>query len=112
MEPALRDGDRLLVVPAGPHGIPGFRGRPPVGSVVIVERDGRLDIKRVAAEPGARPGGVDGALWLLGDHAAASTDSRTAGPVPLDALRGRALWRSGPAGRRGRIPPRESGDPT
>jgi len=100
MEPALREGDRLLVLPAGPHGLPGLRGLPPIGSVVVVERAGRLDVKRVAAPAAPLPPGT---LWLLGDNAAASTDSRTLGPAPLDALRGRAIWRSGPRGRRGQI---------
>jgi hypothetical protein len=110
MEPALREGDRLIVAPAGPRGLLGFRGRPPIGSVVIVEREGRLDIKRVASEPrGVQHAGAALGLWLLGDHANASTDSRSSGPVPLSALRGRAIWRSGPAGRRGRIPPLRSG---
>lgn len=97
MEPALRAEDRLLVLPAGPGGLPWLRGAPRIGSVVIVERDGRLDVKRVGGLPG-------GELWLLGDNAAASSDSRSSGPVPLSALRGIVVWRSGPPGRRGRIP--------
>ena len=97
MEPALRPGDRLLVLPAGPNGLPWLRGAPRAGSVVIVERGGRLDVKRVG-------GSTDNGLWLLGDNAAASSDSRTSGPVPLNALRGIVVWRSGPPGRRGRIP--------
>ena len=97
MEPALRAEDRLLVLPAGPGGLPWLRGAPRIGSVGIVERDGRLDVKRGGGLPG-------GELWLLGDNAVASNDSRTSGPVPLSALRGIVVWRSGPSGRRGRIP--------
>lgn len=98
MEPALLPGDRLLVLPAGPQGLPGLRGAPPIGSIVIVARDGRLDVKRRAANPP----GVHG-LWLLGDNAALSRDSRHDGAVPLTALRGRVIYRLGPRGRRGRI---------
>ena len=98
MEPALLPGDRLLVLPAGPGGLPGLRGSPPIGSVVIVARDGRLDVKRV----GTPPPGVSG-LWLLGDNAALSRDSRHDGALPLSALRGRVVYRIGPRGRRGRI---------
>ena len=97
MEPALRAGDRLLVLPAGPDGLPWLRGAPRVGSVVIAERGGRLEVKRVGGSRGDE-------LWLLGDNAAASSDSRTLGPVRLTALRGIVVWRSGPPGRRGRIP--------
>jgi hypothetical protein len=98
MEPALLPGDRLLVLPAGPDGLPGLRGAPPIGSVVIVARDGRLDVKRVAPPPP----GVSG-LWLLGDNAALSRDSRQDGALPSSALRGRVIFRIGPRGRRGRI---------
>jgi hypothetical protein len=98
MEPVLRPGDRLLVLPAGPRGLPGLRGAPPIGSVVIVERDGRFDVKRVAPPPPGTSG-----LWLLGDNAALSRDSRHDGALPLSALRGRVFFRIGPRGRRGRI---------
>ena len=77
MEPALRPGDRLLVLPAGPNGLPWLRGAPRAGSVVIVEREGRFDVKRVGGITG-------GALWLLGDNAAASSDSRASGPVTVE----------------------------
>jgi len=98
MEPALLPGDRLLVLPAGPSGLLGLRGAPPIGSMVIVERDGRFDVKRVAPPPPGTSG-----LWLLGDNAALSRDSRHDGAVPLSALRGRVMCRLGPRGRRGRI---------
>ena len=101
MEPALREGDRLLVLPAGPYGLPWLRGAPRIGSIVIVEREGRLDVKRVAAAPPETS--TEETLWLLGDNGAHSNDSRTGGAVPLSALRGLVVWRSGPAGRRGRL---------
>ena len=99
MEPALLPGDRLFVLPAGPSGLPGLRGVPPIGSVVIVAREGRFDVKRVAPPPPGTSG-----LWLVGDNAALSRDSRRDGSLPLSALRGRVIYRIGPRGRRGRIP--------
>lgn len=98
MEPALLPGDRLLLLPSGPGGLPGLRGTPPIGSVVVVERDGRLDVKRVAPPPPGESG-----LWLLGDNEALSRDSRHDGALPLSALRARVVYRIGPRGRRGRI---------
>ena len=102
MAPTLEPGDTLLLLPAGPHGLPWLRGAPPAGSIVIAEREGRLDVKRVAAWPVGTLQTPD-ALWLLGDNTAASSDSRQVGPVPLSALRGIVLFRSGPSGRRGRV---------
>jgi nickel-type superoxide dismutase maturation protease len=90
MLPALRPGDRLLVLrPA--------RARP--GDVVAVA-DPRLAsrtmVKRVAAR------GPDGVV-VLGDNAAASTDSRQLGPLAPAAIRGRVFYRYFPTGRRGRV---------
>ena len=102
MAPTLEPGDTLLVAPAGPHGLPWLRDTPRVGSIVIAEREGRLDVKRVAAWPDDTLRTPD-ALWLLGDNAAASNDSRQGGPVPLSVLRGIVLFRTGPSGRRGRV---------
>jgi hypothetical protein len=102
MAPTLEPGDTLLLLPAGPEGLPWLRGTPPAGSIVVVARGERLDIKRVAAWPVGTLQTPD-ALWLLGDNAAASNDSRQGGPVPLSVLRGILLFRTGPAGRRGRV---------
>jgi hypothetical protein len=102
MAPTLEPGDTLLLLPAGPDGLPWLRGAPRAGSIVVVVRGKRLDIKRVAAFPDGTPHTPD-ALWLLGDNAAASSDSRQGGPVPLSALRGILLFRTGPSGRRGRV---------
>ena len=104
MTPALLPGDSLLVLPAGPNGLPWLRRAPRVGSIVIAEREGRLDVKRVARSPESAPESApheSDALWLLGDNAAASSDSRQGGAVPLSALRGLVIFRTGPAGRRG-----------
>ena len=88
MRPALEPGDRLLVVRGGPVR---------VGQVVAVgdpRPTPRTLVKRVAAI------GPDG-VTVLGDNAAASTDSRVLGPVPASAIRGRAFYRYFPDDRRG-----------
>lgn len=90
MRPALEPGDRLLVVRAG-------RLRP--GQVVAVadpRHPGRLVVKRVASRS-------DAGITVIGDNAAASTDSRHYGPVAPRAVRGRAVWRYWPESRRGRL---------
>jgi len=102
MAPTLQPGDTLLLLPAGPFGFPWLRRAPHVGSIVVVVRGERLDVKRVAAWPSGTPH-TPNALWLLGDNAATSNDSRQGGPVPLSALRGIVAFRTGPSGRRGRV---------
>ena len=103
MSPALRPGDRLLLL----------RGRVRRGDVVAFRHPrlpGITAVKRVAGLPGDRVerGGFspleagDGYL-LLGDNPAASTDSRHFGAVPPAALRGRAVYRYAPPARRGRL---------
>ena len=90
MAPLLLPGDRLLVVSL-------LRLR--VGDVVALRdpRDaGRVLVKRVASLRG-------GTVEVLGDNAAASTDSRTFGPVPLRALLGRAVLCYHPPARRFRL---------
>lgn len=54
--------------------------RPKAGRVVVAEVGGRLVIKRVASIDG-------GKVWLLGDNPSQSTDSRTFGAVPVEAVR-------------------------
>lgn len=44
-----------------------------------------------------------GGVTVAGDNPAASTDSRTYGPVPLADVRGRVVYRYAPAGRVGRL---------
>jgi type IV secretory pathway protease TraF len=92
MEPALRDGDWAIAV---------TRGRPRPGSVVVVEhpeRPGFEMAKRVTAlEGGLTPGGRalgPGELWVEGDNAGGSTDSRDFGPVRSEQVRGIvvAVW--------------------
>ena len=96
MTPSLQPGDRLVVM-----GPPWWRPPwPPPGTVVAV-RDPRIPqrllIKRVVAvDRGA------GTFEVTGDNPAASTDSRTFGPVPRSLLVGRAVYRYSPSGRSGR----------
>jgi len=95
MAPTFLPGDRLVVL-AGPFGRPGWPG---VGDVVAVAdpRDPtRRLVKRVA-----RLDRAAGTVDVRGDHAAASTDSRTFGPVPLAAVIGRVVYRYAPPGRTG-----------
>jgi hypothetical protein len=105
MAPALAPGDWLLLDPTS-------RRWPRRGSIVVFREpdSGILAIKRVAARPGDRVRISAGLLhlmpddaWLLGDNAAVSLDSRRYGPVPLDALVGRAWFRYGPMSRIGPI---------
>ena len=89
MEPALRDGDWLVVTSLG--------GRVRVGDIVLARdprEPARLVLKRVAAL------GPETAT-LLGDQPDFSTDSRTFGPVRRDAILGRAVFRYAPFARMG-----------
>ena len=94
MSPTLRPGDRLLVL-RGIH-------------VMTAPRPGEIVLARVAALPGREvikrvQGVVPGGYVLLGDNAAASTDSRHFGAVPRGAITGRVLLRYWPDERRGRV---------
>jgi nickel-type superoxide dismutase maturation protease len=96
MMPTLRPGDFLLAARSGPirH-----------GALVVVEHLGRPGyemVKRVAAVPGESVQGnvlAPDQFWLVGDNSAASTDSRTLGPFPRDAIKGRILFRYWPLPR-------------
>jgi len=85
MSPALAAGERVLVNRAAY-----WLGRPRPGDVVVVRdpraRD-RLLIKRID-----RSAGPD-AWSVLGDNVAASTDSRSFGPLPRELLVGKVLAR-------------------
>lgn len=91
MEPALREGDWVLVLPP--------RGAPKPGDVVLLrdprERS-RLLLKRVAEVD-------ERGLSVLGDHAEHSADSRTFGRVPTSDVVGRAALRYAPLQRFGPI---------
>jgi signal peptidase I len=94
---AYAPGDRLLVESLT------FRLRPPrIGEVVVVQQpgsNGRLDLKRIAAGPGAEVtvrGETDflghDEWYVLGDNLDESTDSRQLGPVKTRDIVGR-VWR-------------------
>ena len=89
MEPALREGDWVIVAPLW---------RPPRPGEIVLARDPRvperLVLKRVAQVE-------DGSCTLLGDRRDESTDSRTFGPVPLSLVLGRAVFRYAPLPRAG-----------
>ncbi|HMD46276.1 MAG TPA: nickel-type superoxide dismutase maturation protease [Acidimicrobiales bacterium] len=93
MAPALRAGDRLVVLR-----LP--RRWPLRAGCLVVLADprpgagGRLLVKRVRAVAGDR-------LEVLGDNPAASTDSRTFGPVPRASIVGVALYCYAPPERSG-----------
>lgn len=96
MAPALLPGDRLLVESRSYH-----RRSPRAGEVVLAsdprEPDREL-IKRVAAVDDAAD-----VAELRGDAAAASTDSRAFGAIPLSAIRWRVAFRYWPPERAGRL---------
>ena len=125
MEPAVEEGDWLLVDPTT------TRWPKPGTVVAFLEPDsGALAVKRVAAGPGQRVpfgGGylelADDEAWLLADATpmqaaaagyAAPIDSNAFGPVPVSFLVGRVWFRYAPLRRLGRIrrvppPPLERG---
>ncbi len=89
MLPALEPGDRLLVRRTA---------RVHEGSLVVVadpRRPSRWMVKRVDAIA------PDGAVIVHGDNPAASTDSRTLGPLPASAVIGRPVYRYAPRARAG-----------
>jgi signal peptidase I len=113
MEPAIHEGDWLLVDPTTTRW-------PRRGTIVaFLEPDsGALAVKRVAGTPGDRVPFRDGHLeladdeaWLTADADALITaeaglgepvDSKRYGPVPLDLLVGRVWFRYAPLHRIGR----------
>jgi signal peptidase I len=96
MEPALWPGDRVLV------DLWTYRHRQPRPGEVIVFAQlgagGAALVKRVALPPGARRSDP-GLVWVLGDNAAVSSDSRVFGEVPCHRVIGRVVLRYWPPSR-------------
>jgi signal peptidase I len=95
---AFAPGDHLVV-----EGLSYKLRAPRVGEAVIVRQpgaEGRLDLKRIFAAPGAAVH-LDGREWrlgpdewfVLGDNLSESTDSRTLGPVRREDIVGRVWFR-------------------
>lgn len=75
MAPTLRGGQLVLV----------RRGAWRVGDIVLLEHDGLEKVKRVVKTDGAR-------VYVAGDNAGQSTDSRHFGWLPRASVRGRLVW--------------------
>jgi signal peptidase I len=98
MEPALIDGDRLLVLRG-----PAWLLRPRTGQLVVARPralDGREVVKRLHAIAGH---GRAASYHLRGDNPPWSTDSRDFGPVGQAEITGRVLLRYWPDDRRVRV---------
>jgi nickel-type superoxide dismutase maturation protease len=99
MRPALEPGDRVVAVRC--------RRRVRVGDLVVVPDPRlaeRLVVKRVVELTPV-------SVTVRGDNAAASTDSRTFGPVPRARVHGRVVYRYHPPSRRGPVGRRRPGRP-
>ncbi|HJT38170.1 MAG TPA: S26 family signal peptidase [Actinomycetota bacterium] len=73
MTPTLQPGDLLAVRPMR-------RSEPRVGQLIVVRRGDLEVVKRVSAIVDGHGLATD-EIWLTGDNADASTDSRTTGPA-------------------------------
>jgi len=93
MAPTLLEGDLLIAT------VPTARAVP-AGSLVVVEHPARRGyevVKRVVRT-------VDpDRLWVQGDNASGSSDSRSFGPVERHAIRGVVRLRYWPPSRAGRL---------
>lgn len=77
MIPALAPGERVLV-----HYGVSFSN----GDIVLVDHSDRIDIKRVTRIE-------DDRIFVEGDNAEVSIDSRTYGPVANSAVIAKVVWR-------------------
>lgn len=90
MEPAFRDGDFVVVDRAA------YRRTAPRAGQVVIATDPR-EPARTVVKRAAEVTPTD--VTLLGDNAAHSTDSRTYGPIPREAVIGRVVFRYWPLRR-------------
>ncbi len=107
MEPTLLPGDRLYVERSREVERQYRRGE--IVVVLDPEAPTRWLIKRVHATADDLPGVGDppvppGTLFLTGDNASDSRDSRAFGPVPVRSVIGVVRIRYWPSTRRGAIP--------
>jgi nickel-type superoxide dismutase maturation protease len=87
MLPAYAPGERVLV-----NRLAYIITTPAAGDAVVVrdpQRPGHVLLKRVATPPAGQPAG----LWVLGDNARESRDSRAFGPVRRCAIVGKAWFK-------------------
>jgi len=100
MAPTLLPGDFLVATTTG---------RIRAGAVVVIRRPGRPTfemVKRVADPTDGRPDGVriePEDVWVIGDRADASTDSRDFGPVSHEDVVGVVRFRYWPPRRFGLV---------
>jgi signal peptidase I len=94
MEPALFQGDRVLV------DCWTYRHRRPrAGEVaLLLGPSGVPMVKRVASPPSPGSG-----IWVLGDRVEHSIDSRRFGALPAGRFRGRVVYRFWPLSRAGPV---------
>lgn len=83
MRPELEDGDEVLVQDYGCAPVC-------IGDVVLVRHPTMASTRIIKRVGDLRDGGD---LWLVGDNADESTDSRHFGPVPRTRLIGRVVAR-------------------
>ncbi|MFQ5553450.1 MAG: nickel-type superoxide dismutase maturation protease [Thermoplasmata archaeon] len=81
MEPALREGDQVIVSP-----LPYLWGRPSVGDLVVLHHpfENRFLVKRISRVEGSQ-------ISLMGDNRRHSTDSRDFGPISPEHIVGKVL---------------------
>lgn len=102
MQPTLQPGDRVIA-----DRLAYVWRRPVTGELTVFVFRGRVLVKRIAAVAGERTadGRVvpPGHVYVLGDNAAHSLDSRRFGPVPVNDLIGPLCWRLYPWQRVGSL---------
>ena len=86
MEPFYRDGDYVIVLTE--------TGVLSVGDTVVINKDGRNMLKRIAALPGEKAGSgtLGSAEYFVRSDNPTGTDSRQFGPVKKDEITGKVIW--------------------